>query len=134
MNLKTFSLIFVGLLIVFGLQKFATYAKGPLVFLPYVLFFILLAAIVVNWRKLANFFIVLPLFFVACNTIDSDKIGVRAENYGHEPKDYSLVYGKFPAGYTEAYLRNKALDVYWSLSASPNKVFVLGDAKSLIIQ
>jgi hypothetical protein len=93
-------LIFVLLLIVFGLQKLATYAKGPVVFLPYVLFFIVVAVIAVNWRKLANFFIFIPLLFTACNFIASDKIGVRVENFGHEPADYALVYGKFPSDWS----------------------------------
>jgi len=99
--MRTIIFIFSLLIVLFGLQKWATYSTGIETYIPYLVGFVILALIVFNFEKLYKFLklptlLILASFVTSCNFIASDKIGVRAENFGHSPEDYVLVYGKFP--------------------------------------
>jgi hypothetical protein len=99
--MRILTLVIVLLATLFGLQKWATYSKGTEVFLPYLVGIFILIVLVANFNKLKSWLkissiLILGSIGTSCNFIASDKIGVRVENYGHQPEDYNLVYGKFP--------------------------------------
>lgn len=93
-------LVLAGLLVlsVMYCMMFAA-TTGLLVHLFWVLP-LLLVAVAIRYRKpiLKWIFPIVLLSMSSCNChyVASDKIGVWVENYGKDPSDYSMVYGKFP--------------------------------------
>jgi hypothetical protein len=91
--------------ILIGLQKMAASPSvhGLNAWAPYVLAFGLFAIAIFYRKHLLRWLFpalaFLPLM-TSCNFVPSDKIGVRAENFGKSPDDFHLVYGKFPADWS----------------------------------
>jgi hypothetical protein len=71
-----------------------------------------------KWRSIGKWIGIMSLFLLttSCNYIPSDQIGVWVKNFGRNPTDYSIVYGKFPKDWTRS---------TWSLTF-PGKPFSVG--------
>jgi len=95
-------IIIIGYLSAFTfLQKIASdpSLSGLYAWLPYIGYALLISSIFwgrITMSKWIGTIPILLVFFSSCNYIASDKIGVRAENFGKSPSDFHLVYGKFP--------------------------------------
>ena len=107
MNFQTvFKASFLLMVAIFLLQKMAAMPEinGIFAFIPYLLFILLAYGILVNWSKISKYLGFALVFSVlaSCQTVESDKIGVRVENFGKTPNDYSIVYGRFPSDWSQS--------------------------------
>ena len=103
--MRIFLFISAILIALFFAQKMATYATGLFVYVPYLAIFAVVVFLIVNYQKVIKW-LGAGLFFVgfvsSCNFIESDKIGVRVENFGKTKDDYHIVYGKFPQDWSQS--------------------------------